>query len=163
MLRDLSFLESRLDQYLAELTLLAGIDSGSDDKEGVDRVVDWLEERFRGLGFSVERDQQSRLGDNLIARLSGDGDVRILLLGHSDTVYPRGTAAQRPVRVDGDRVMGPGTCDMKAGILSGIYALESLIDQGWRDFDTISFLIVSDEETAERGSISLIEREGAAA
>ncbi len=119
-----------------------------------------LKSVFVGSDFVVERDQQARLGDNLIARLGGDGDVRILLLGHSDTVYPRGTAAQRPVQVDGDRAMGPGTCDMKAGILSGIYALEALIDQGWRDFGTISFLIVSDEETAERGSISLIEREG---
>ena len=58
--------------------------------------------------------------------------------------------------------MGPGTCDMKAGILSGIYALDVLTEQGWTDFQTISFLIVSDEETADRGSLALIEREGGA-
>ena len=159
--RDLLFFESRLDQYLADLSYLAGIDSGSDDKAGVDRVVDWLQARFHSLGCAAERQPQPLLGDNLIARLRGEGGARILLLGHSDTVYPRGTSADRPVRIDGDRVLGPGTCDMKAGILSGIYALEALIDQGWRDFDVISFLIVSDEETSERGSIPLIEREGA--
>jgi len=160
--RDLVLLQSRLDAYLDELRLLAGIDSGSGDKVGVNRVVDWLEQRFRALGCETERDPQPRLGDNLIARLRGDGHARILLLGHSDTVYARGTAAARPMRIDGDRVLGPGTCDMKAGILSGIYVLQSLIDQGWRDFHTLSFLVVSDEETAERGSIPLIEREGAA-
>ncbi|MGA7669668.1 MAG: hypothetical protein WBW04_04560, partial [Nitrolancea sp.] len=99
--RDLLFFESRLDQYLADLSYLAGIDSGSDDKAGVDRVVDWLQARFHSLGCAAERQPQPLLGDNLIARLRGEGGARILLLGHSDTVYPRGMAAARPVRIDG--------------------------------------------------------------
>ncbi len=158
----LPHLQARLDSYLADLRTLAGIDSGSDDKPGVDRVVDWLVERFESSGFGVERDHQGRLGDNVIARLTGNGTGKILLLGHSDTVYPRGTASERPLRIDDDRVMGPGTCDMKAGILSGIYALEALRELGWSQFGQISFLIVSDEETADRASVPLIEREGAA-
>ena len=156
------YLEKHLDDYLADLRLLSGIDSGSDDKAGVDRVVDWLEERFRFLGCEVVRDRQSLLGDNITARLSGRGSAKILLLGHSDTVYPQGTTAERPMRLEGNQVIGPGTCDMKAGLLSGIYALEALLDQAWGGFGLISFLIVSDEETADRASVSLIEREGAA-
>ncbi len=155
------YLDAHLDDYMADLRLLAGIDSGSDDKAGVDGVVDWLETRFRGIGCVVERDRQPRLGDNLIARLRGSGGARILLLGHADTVFQRGTAAERPLRVDGDRVLGPGTCDMKAGLLSGIHVFEALRSAGWDRFGQISFLIVSDEETAERASLSLIEREGA--
>ncbi len=158
----LPYLNARLDDYLRDLRLLAGQDSGSDDKSGVDQVVDWFEARFRALGFDVERDRQSRRGDNLIARLRGGGSARILLLGHSDTVYSPGTAVERPLRIVGDRLMGPGTCDMKAGLLSGVYALEALQSVDWDRFEQISFLIVSDEETADRASVPLIEREGSA-
>ncbi len=155
------YLEKHLVDYLADLRVLSGIDSGSDDKAGVDQVVDWLEERLHRLGCDVVRDRQTRLGDNVIARLNGRGSAKILLLGHSDTVYPQGTAAERPMRLEGNQVIGPGTCDMKAGLLSGIYALEALVNQGWAGFGQITFLIVSDEETADRASVSLIEREGA--
>lgn len=154
------YLQERREQYLDDLRLLCGIDSGSDDKEGVDRVVDWLEQRFTRMGCDVRRERQPILGDNLIARLHGSGVGKILLLGHSDTVFPRGTAAERPLSLSGDRVMGPGTCDMKAGLLSGMHAIEALAAQGWDRFGQISFLIVSDEETAERASVPLIEHEG---
>ncbi len=159
--RLIDLLEAGLDRYLDDLRLLAGIDSGSDDKAGVDVVVDWLERRLGTSGFQIERGRQPVRGDNLIARRFGAGGARILLVGHADTVYPRGTAAKRPLTFDGDRILGPGTCDMKAGILSGIYAMEALQQLGWDDFAEISLLIVSDEETAPRASVPLLEREGA--
>jgi non-specific serine/threonine protein kinase len=121
-----TYLEARLDAYLADLTLLAAIDSGSYDKAGVDTVQDWFEQRFTRMGAAIERVGNERFGDDLIARLNGSGRGRVMLLGHADTVYPLGTAQQRPVRVEGERVLGPGTCDMKAGLLAGVYALEAL-------------------------------------
>jgi glutamate carboxypeptidase len=157
----LDLLEASLDRYLADLRLLAGIDSGSDDKAGVDAVIDWLEQRLAATGYQIERDHQPVRGDNLIARRYGSGSARILLLGHADTVYPPGTAAKRPLMFDGDRILGPGTCDMKAGILSGIYALDALARLGWDSFAEVSLLVVSDEETAPRASVPLLEREGA--
>jgi len=156
----IDLLEANLDRYLADLRLLAGIDSGSDDKAGVDAVVDWLEQRLIATGYQIERDRQPVRGDNLIARRHGHGSARILLLGHADTVYPRGTASQRPLTFDGDRILGPGTCDMKAGILSGMYALDALAQLDWDDFAEVSLLVVSDEETAPRASVPLLEREG---
>ena len=83
-----TYLEQHLDEYVADLRHLSGIDSGSDDKAGVDAVQDWLTERLQRLGFSVERRLQARWGDDLVARGEGEGSVRILLLGHADTVYP---------------------------------------------------------------------------
>jgi glutamate carboxypeptidase len=157
----LDLLEASLDRYLADLRLLAGIDSGSDDKAGVDAVIDWLEQQLAAAGYQIERDRQAYRGDNLIARRYGTGNARILLLGHADTVYPPGTAAKRPLTFDGDRILGPGTCDMKAGILSGIYALDALARLGWEDFAEVRLLVVSDEETAPRASVPLLEREGA--
>ena len=152
-----TFLEGKLDAYLDDLRTLVSIDSGSYDKAGVDEVNDWLEERLKALGFSVERYPQTEFGDDLQATLRGKGQGRILLLGHSDTVFPAGTAAERPMTIQGDKILGPGTCDMKAGLLTGIYALEALGEIGFDDYKSISYLCVSDEEIGgERHSIPLI-------
>jgi glutamate carboxypeptidase len=104
----------------------------------------------------VKRDRQTKTGDNLLAALEGGGSGQILLLGHSDTVFPVGTAAERPMTIDGDKILGPGTCDMKAGLLTGCYAVAALSELGFQDFGRIVYLCVSDEEVQERYSHDLI-------
>ncbi|MCK4899078.1 MAG: M20 family metallopeptidase, partial [Anaerolineales bacterium] len=151
-----SFLEERLDAYLDDLRTLVGIDSGTRDKAGVERVNEWLEHRLITLGFSVERHAHTETGDNLLATLDGSGSGHILLLGHSDTVFPRGTAAERPLTIAGDKILGPGTCDMKAGLLAGCYAVAALSELGFQGFSRITYLCVSDEEIEERYSPDLI-------
>ncbi len=155
-----AYLEDRRDAYLADLRTLVNQDSGSYDKAGVDAVTAWLEERLRRLGFVVERHRQEAFGDDLIAHRQGTGSARIMLLGHSDTVFPSGTAAARPMAVVGDRILGPGTCDMKAGLLAGIFALEVLDHLGWDRYGTITYLVVSDEEIGERHSVPLLMEQG---
>ena len=155
-----AFLEGRLGSYLDELAPLVNQDSGSYDKAGVDRVQDRLAARLRGLGFAVERRPQERFGDDLVARRRGKGNARIMLLGHADTVFPAGTTAERPMTQGEDRIFGPGTCDMKAGLLAGIYAIEALDHAGWDDYGLITFVIVSDEEIGERHSVELLMEEG---
>jgi len=83
------------------------------------------------------------------------GPTRVLLVGHLDTVWPRGTLAELPFRVEGDRATGPGVFDMKAGLVQGIHALASLGE----DLDGVTFLVTSDEETGSLGSRELIESE----
>jgi glutamate carboxypeptidase len=154
------FLEDRLDSYLGELETLVNQDSGSYDKAGVDAVMARLETRLRELGFDVERRPQERFGDDLVARRHGAGSAKIMLLGHADTVFPKGTTAARPMSLGEDRIFGPGTCDMKAGLLTGIYAVEALDNAGWDNYGTITFVIVSDEEIGERHSVDLLMEEG---
>ncbi|MFN8592310.1 MAG: M20 family metallopeptidase [Thermomicrobiales bacterium] len=154
-------LEKRLDAYLAELAMLVNQDSGSYDKAGVDIVTGKLAERLRSMGFAVERVPQTAFGDDLVARRQGQGRGRIMLLGHADTVFPAGTTAERPMSIVGGKVMGPGTCDMKAGLMTGVYAIEALDAIDWGDYETITFVIVSDEEIGERHSVDLLTREGA--
>ena len=156
MKRIVSFLEERRDAYLADLRALVGIDSNSYDQEGVNRVNDWLENRLNGLGCEVERFPYEGFGDDLLAVLCGTGAKHILLLGHSDTVFPRGTAAKRPMSIQGDRILGPGTCDMKGGLLAGVYALEALRVMEFNSFGRITFLCVSDEEIEVAHSDGLI-------
>ena len=122
------YLESQLEAYLADLRRLVAIDSGTYDKAGGELVNEWLAARLARAGFNIQRFPQRETAHHLLAKLRGGGRGKILLLGHCDTVYPRGTAAQRPLKLVGDRLMGPGACDMKAGLLSGIYAIEALQD-----------------------------------
>jgi glutamate carboxypeptidase len=151
-----------LDRYLADLSDLVSIDSPTEHATGVNRVNDRLHTSFEALGMTVTRHQRDGRGDDMVARLHGAGRAKILLLGHSDTVYPIGTAAERPMSIDNGRVLGPGACDMKGGLLSGIRALDVLGTLGWREYDTISFLTVSDEEGSPRHSLGTLAEEGAA-
>jgi glutamate carboxypeptidase len=155
-----AYLEDRLENYHGELAPLVNQDSGSYDKAGVDAVMDRLAERLRGLGFEVERIPQQGFGDDLVARRRGKGEANIMLLGHADTVFPAGTTAERPMSNGADRIFGPGTCDMKAGLLTGIYAVEALDHAGWDNYGTITFVIVSDEEIGERHSVDLLRADG---
>ena len=78
------------------------------------------------LALTAGATARPTLGDNLLAVRKGQGSQRVMLLGHADTVFPVGTAAARPLTIQGNKIMGPGTCDMKAGLLTGIYAIEAL-------------------------------------
>ncbi len=156
-----NYLESTLDSYLADLTHLCAIDSGSYDKEGVDRVQDWLRDAFAAEGFETELIPNERFGADLLARKRGTGRQRVMLLGHADTVYPLGTAATRPVTIGDDVILGPGTCDMKAGLLAGLYAIRALNATNWNNYDELTVIVVSDEEIHERHSIELLRTEGA--
>jgi glutamate carboxypeptidase len=159
--RILTYLQIARERYIPELTRICAIDSGSYHKPGIDQVQDHFQRRLEGLGFDVERVANAVWGDDLVARRLGSGRGRILLIGHADTVYPVGEAARRPVMIDGDKLLGPGTCDMKAGILTGIYAIETLDAIGWNECELITILIVSDEEIEQRHSVDLLKSEGA--
>ncbi len=151
--------EARLPRFLAELEELVSIDCGSYTPEGVNRVADHVTDALRALGASVDRiphepvDGASQLGDLVIGRIAGDGP-RVLLIGHMDTVFDPGTAAQRPFRIAGERATGPGVTDMKAGLLAGLHALAALQEAGAGP--SITFVANPDEEIGSPFSTSYI-------
>lgn len=91
-------------------------------------------------------------------RWSGGDAPAVLLIGHLDTVFAKGTIADRPFRIDGDRATGPGVFDMKAGIVIMAAALELIARPG-----EVAVLLTSDEEIGSPTSRALIEREAARA
>jgi glutamate carboxypeptidase len=156
--------EARFPRFLGELEALVNIDSGSYTPAGVNRIADAAEGSLRELGATIERiphrpsaDEQ-RLGDLVIGRLSGE-KPRLLLIGHMDTVFEEGTAAARPFRFDGDRAMGPGTSDMKGGLLAGLHALAALASVGLRP--AVTFVANPDEEIGSPFSGPYIRRQAA--
>src|SRR5262249_3615569 len=113
-------------------------------------MASYLAARMSGLKMDATVIEREPWGNDVLGVLRGDGNQHVLLLGHIDTVYPVGTAAARPLRVEGDTILGPGTCDMKGCILSAVYAIEALLAAGYRSFGELRFLCVSDEEINER-------------
>lgn len=130
-------------RYLAELEQLVSIDCGSYSRDGVNRVADFCATELEELGARVERFGHQRLGDLVIGRLAGDGP-RLLLIGHMDTVFDEGTAARRPFRIEGDRALGPGVTDMKAGLLAGLHAIRALHEVGSEP--SVTYVCNPDEE-----------------
>ena len=153
--------EARLPRYLAELEGLVNVDCGSYTPAGVNRVADRVAASLEELGATVERIPhrpaagEPQLGDLVIGRMDGDGPRR-LLIGHMDTVFDEGTAAQRPYRVDGDRALGPGASDMKGGLLAGLHALAALRECGERP--AVTFIANPDEEIGSIFSSAHIRR-----
>ncbi len=151
------FLTSSRAALLSDLAALVNVDCGSHNKAGVDSVGEWIGARCAAWGWEVECLPLTDYGDCWLARLHGDGAGRLLLMGHLDTVYPDGTAAARPMRSEGRKIIGPGVCDMKGGLLVGLYALRALQTVNFRDFGEILFFFNSDEELGSPGSRPLYE------
>jgi glutamate carboxypeptidase len=140
---------ARYATYVGDLASLVGIDCGSYTPAGVNRVADAVSGTLKELGASVERiphvpsGGERQLGDLVIGRLEGSGP-RLLLIGHMDTVFEPGTAAERPFKVDGDRATGPGVSDMKGGLLAGLHGLAALRSLDRRP--SVTFVANPDEE-----------------
>ncbi len=164
----LPLLQRRYQDAVARLEQLVNQDSGSFAKTGVNRVADLLEHDLRSGGWLVERRThrpvpgEPALGDVLIGRRRGGlslgaGGRRLLLLAHMDTVFDDGEAAARPFRTDGRRAFGPGVTDDKAGLVTGVEAVEAMCDDaGFEDFESITILFSPDEEIGSPFSKAVI-------
>jgi glutamate carboxypeptidase len=108
-----------------------------------------------GWGTAVlDRPVRRIVPDGLPHLLWSVPDQRVLLLGHFDTVWPAGTIRDWPFQVDGNVATGPGTCDMKSGLVQMFAALEHVADP-----DRVGVLLTCDEETGSATSRPLIEEQ----
>lgn len=153
-------LRDREAEALAFLAALVNQDSPSEDPAGVNRVGAQMAGALERLGLRVEQVPRPARGDHLLARI-GEGPRRLLLLGHMDTVYPRGTARERPFRGEGPKALGPGVADMKGGLCALVFALEALAAAGALPpaGTSVTALLTSDEEVFSPTSRDLIEGE----
>lgn len=131
-------------EFERRLKTLVNIDSGVDDPAGREQVAALLAGWARGMGCETELVPTPQ-GSHVDARLEGNGEGRIVLLGHHDTVFQRGVAGTRPFNLHDGRAYGPGVADMKGGLLVGLAAIESLA-QGTRPFASVELHSVPDEE-----------------
>jgi glutamate carboxypeptidase len=144
--------EARYGDFVDVLRAMVNVDCGSYTPEGVNAVADMCRQKFEAGRWKVERiphvpvEGEPQLGDLVIGRLDGSGGPRVLMVGHMDTVFDPGTAAERPFRIEGDRAFGPGVSDMKGGLLTGFFAVDVLQAAGFDGFGSITYICNPDEE-----------------
>ena len=141
------------------IKLLVETESPSHDKSAVDRVGAIVAEEARKLGAQVEIIPNVETGNHVLARFqpsSFSPQPSILLLCHMDTVFPLGTIQKTPFHENGEKIFGPGTLDMKAGIVIALAAIEQAQKQGLNR--PVTLLCTSDEEIGSHTSRTLIEQ-----
>lgn len=144
------------DTAPADLVRWLQVESPTHAPAGVNAMMDLVAQEASGL--AQERiTGRDGLGDHLILR-AGDATDRpgILVLSHLDTVHPVGTLAELPVRVEGDRLYGPGVFDMKGGAWLALQAFRAVAAQGTARLP-LTFLFTADEEIGSPTSRALIE------
>ncbi len=158
----LKMLRPRLPEMLATLRLFVGVESPSLEKAAANSCARIIAAEWRKRGVRVESLAQKHRGDHLRItwwpreeRTAG----QLLVLGHYDTVYASGTLAKMPFRIASGKAYGPGTFDMKAGIVQALFALDALQRLGEPPRERIIFLWTSDEEIGSDSSRKLIETE----
>jgi glutamate carboxypeptidase len=159
-----TYFGSRRDELLSTARALVECESPTLDAAACAAAMAQVLARLERIGASA-RLHETRNGPHLTARagFGGTGDRRpILLLGHVDTVWPRGTLEHRPFRVAEGCAYGPGVFDMKSGIAVMLAALEAIRDLGLEPRHPVEILLTCDEESGSGTSRALIEAEAAA-
>ncbi|HIP50810.1 MAG TPA: M20 family peptidase [Campylobacterales bacterium] len=139
-------------KYLKDLETIININSYTKNKVGVDEVTAYMSIWLKDLGFEHERFERTEIGNHNLYTSSKTNGIKILLLGHNDTVFPKGKFEH--YSEDAEWIYGPGVCDMKGGNIVALEALRNVYAQN-NSIENIDFLLVSDEESGSDDSKKL--------
>ena len=152
----LDYMEENKQDIIKDIRYLVERDSPSNDVELVDLCADRIQKLFvRYFGYSADVIKNSDYGDHLRFEY-GEGERTILILSHFDTVWDEGDLK---LKIDGDKLYGPGILDMKGGLVQAIWSIKAIKDLSLEMHKKIVFLCTSDEEIGSPSSKSLIESE----
>ena len=161
------YFAARQHELLTFVCALVETESPSGDKDGSGEVVSLLASAASSIGAvnSVERITSEDFGEHICIRaFAGDtGAAPILILGHTDTVHPRGAIKERPWRTEDNRIYGPGIFDMKANCGLALEILRACDETGTRPAAPITILLTCDEESGSASGRALVEAEARAA
>src|ERR1043166_5205066 len=153
-------IDQRHEETVQTICRLVEIESPSGDVAGSQAIAEVLERAARAIPSvtSVERIAAPNYGEHLLIRFFAEqrnGHQATLVLGHTDTVHPRGTLSQEGVHTDGVRLFGPGIFDMKASCAMAIEALRCLTAAAKPPARPVTVLLTCDEEIGDRKSTRL--------
>ncbi len=154
----LRYFSEHQDEIVATIRDLVEIESPSDNKPAVDRIATVLASKFEALGGRTHLHRSADFGDSLQIDFAAESTRKpVLLIGHHDTVYPLGTLASMPCKIEDGRLRGPGVLDMKSGIALMLHAIAAL--QAWhgRLPRPVTVFLVSDEEIGSHSSRKITE------
>lgn len=142
-----------VEQFRKELAEIVNLDSSSENLQDIAVIGRMLANRLRDEGYLVETfDEDTRIE----ARTHSEKDFDVMFVGHMDTVFPKGTAAERPYREEGNLAYGPGAADMKAGLVLAMHLAKQL--RAVRPELRICLAFNSDEEIGSGRSKSWLQK-----
>ena len=158
----LEFFQGTQERIIRRMQQLVEIESPSRDEAGSRMVAHWLEEEARKISdnFRIERIAAESFGEHVIIRAFDMPDRQpVLLLGHTDTVHPRGTKDINPTRIEDGKLYGCGTFDMKANIVLMLEVLRAFTELGLAPKNPLTILLSCDEEIGSFSGREIVERE----
>jgi glutamate carboxypeptidase len=161
----LNHIAGREREILSLARALVETESPSGDEEGSRAIVELLAAEARGVDgvTAVDVIESPDYGVHLRLRAFTDAPESstgsTLLLGHTDTVHPRGSLRERPWRVEGNRIYGPGIFDMKANCALALEALRACATLKIVPRRPVVLLLTCDEETGSMTGRALVEEE----
>jgi glutamate carboxypeptidase len=155
----LSFARAHEAEMVAMLRRFVECESPSNDAAAVNRFVDLVSDTIAGYA-KVKTTRGGKFGRILIAEMQVPGrkSGQVLALGHSDTVWPMGTLRTMPFRQAEGRLWGPGTLDMKAGIVFFLFAIRALRELDIPTPSKVFLQLNPDEEVGSESSRALTEK-----
>lgn len=154
----LDWLASQEQAMVDLLRQVVDIDSGSGHAEGVRQVAAVLRGRLEAAGIAVQTFAEPGWGECILARVPGSDPAasgHLQLMGHMDTVFPLGTAAARPFRVEDGKAYGPGVADMKSGLVMNVFVAEAFARCGG-NASPVHLLFTCDEEVGSPAGRTVI-------
>ena len=141
-----STIDSLNEEYITFWQDVCNIESPTDCKEGIDKVSSYFANKALAKGWQVETIPFERAGDLVIITANASSnEAPISFSGHLDTVHPIGMFGYPPVKIEGDKIYGPGVTDCKGGVVAGFMAMDALIKCGYTK-RPLQLLLQVDEE-----------------
>ncbi len=157
----LDYFQNRQREILDSICEFVEIESASRDVSASRAAVDFLETRARAISgdFQIERIEAKNLGEHFIVRAFQSNEKPVLLLGHTDTVHPRGSKGRNPTRIESGKLYGCGAFDMKANCVLMLEVLRAFQDLNLKPRCPITILLSCDEEIGSPTGREIVERE----
>jgi glutamate carboxypeptidase len=143
-----SYIDAHQAEQVALLEKVVNVPSATENLAGVKQVGAIFKAQLEALGFTarwIDMPVEMKRAGHLLAERKGTKGKRLLLLGHIDTVL-----SGEKFKREGNRAVGTGTVDMKAGDVVLLYALKALEAAGVLNGTRIAVMLTGDEETAGR-------------
>ena len=141
------YFESNFKSYLEVYENLVSINSFTANAQGVNENGRIISDAFSDLGFIPEYipSINPAFGNHLVLTRRGNTDVSVGLITHIDTVFSKEEeeANNFSWRVEGDRVYGPGTSDVKGGTILILMVMNALHEFSKDLFDKVTWIILA--------------------
>ncbi|MCG9059441.1 M20/M25/M40 family metallo-hydrolase [Laribacter hongkongensis] len=148
---------SQFDTFQQDHKTITEIESPTGDKAASLKMAQWVKDKLEPLGFRVEF-RPNEKGTHVIATRQGKGALRVLMLGHTDTVQPVGNLAKKPYSYDPKTgyAQGPGAGDSKASVAQLIHFARSLDQLKFDNYKQLTFYFDAEEETGSATEDSIL-------